>query len=288
MPWFRVDDKFHGHPKAVDASASLAALGLWVLTGSYCSDYPETGGFVSLAVAARFAGGAQSAKKLGAVLVDAKGTSQVGLWTIEPGGWQFHNWGHYQPTAEEVTDRIATVSAKRSEAGRKGAFARWQLPSDVDGKPDGKPMAIAILENGKPMAPIPIPIPIPEDPPPPSGAPPQGIGDGNDDESSKWDLPSSALEAEKKPRRKPETDCPSSTEDPAVWFAQWGIPSPQQDPEVQRFLDHHRSKGNRMRDWTAAWRKWSAGAFVPSSATRLRVVQPVPATGRIWKVGGDE
>lgn len=289
MSWFKVDDKFHGHPKAIEAADNLAALGLWTLAGSYCSDYPETDGFVSLGTAARFAGGAQAAKKLAAVLVAAKGASKVGLWTAEDGGWRFHDWATYQPTAEEVAERIAGISAKRSEAGRRGAVARWQLPLANDGKSDGKPMAIAIAENGKPMAPIPIPE---KEIPPPLRGDPHGGPAQVADENTAWGLtavsPSITSEPEKRPRRKPETDCPSSAEDPASWLTQWAIPSPQQDPEVQRFLDHHRSKGNRMRDWTAAWRKWAAGAFVPSSATRLRIVQPVPATGRIWKVGGDE
>ena len=26
--------------------------------------------------------------------------------------------------------------------------------------------------------------------------------------------------------------------------------------ETDRFLDYHRAKGNKFRDWTAAWRNW--------------------------------
>src|SRR5690606_40138335 len=35
MPWFRVDDRFHAHPKAL--AVSLAALGLWTAAGSWSS-----------------------------------------------------------------------------------------------------------------------------------------------------------------------------------------------------------------------------------------------------------
>ena len=36
MAWFKVDDKLHSHPKRY--RASLRAMGLWVLAGSWCSD----------------------------------------------------------------------------------------------------------------------------------------------------------------------------------------------------------------------------------------------------------
>jgi len=41
--WFKVDDGFHQHPKAVRAGNS--ALGLWVRCGSYSSRY-ETDGVI--------------------------------------------------------------------------------------------------------------------------------------------------------------------------------------------------------------------------------------------------
>lgn len=37
MPWFKVDDHFHSHPKVV--AAGNAAIGLWVRCGSYSSAY---------------------------------------------------------------------------------------------------------------------------------------------------------------------------------------------------------------------------------------------------------
>jgi hypothetical protein len=36
MSWFRVDDQFHLHPKA--QAAGNAALGLWLLLGSYAAE----------------------------------------------------------------------------------------------------------------------------------------------------------------------------------------------------------------------------------------------------------
>lgn len=53
-------------------------------------------------------------------------------------------------------------------------------------------------------------------------------------------------------RRKPATGIPA---DVAPWLASLGIP-PESDPEVAKFLDHHRSKANTFADWLAAWRNW--------------------------------
>ena len=41
MVWFKVDDKFHQHPKA--RRAGNAALGLWVRCGAYCAQYETDG-----------------------------------------------------------------------------------------------------------------------------------------------------------------------------------------------------------------------------------------------------
>jgi hypothetical protein len=35
-----------------------------------------------------------------------------------------------------------------------------------------------------------------------------------------------------------------------------GVPAPRLEREVQRFRDHHISKGSLMADWSAAWRTW--------------------------------
>src|SRR5690606_23682426 len=63
-------------------------------------------------------------------------------------------------------EKRADLSAKRSEAGRKGAAARWQN----DGKPDGKPMAkpphdLPSTVDGKAIAPTrPDPVITPQPP----------------------------------------------------------------------------------------------------------------------------
>lgn len=62
----------------------------------------------------------------------------------------------------------------------------------------------------------------------------------------------------RKARRKPETDAPDEfliTDAMRAWAAKVGV-TRNLDAITEAFLDHHRAKGNRWRDWQAAWRKW--------------------------------
>ena len=106
MPWFKVDDKLHDHRKA--RSASKAAMGVWVLAGSWSADNLMDG-FVPTSVLSRWGTKADAARLV-----------EVGLWHpfVKDGepGWIFHEWETYQPPrAQKLAER-----ALRAEAGRKG------------------------------------------------------------------------------------------------------------------------------------------------------------------------
>lgn len=92
MPWFKVDDGLHSHPKWDDVS--LAAAGLWMMAGSYASHY-LTDGEISHRRVLRLGG----TPELAAELVDA------GLWIETDDGYQFHDWHDYQPTRAEVEEQ---------------------------------------------------------------------------------------------------------------------------------------------------------------------------------------
>lgn len=93
MPWFKVDDTLHSHPKP--RKAGLQAIGLWTLAGSHCMAY-KSDGFVP----EWFVAGWPQGRKLADVLVK---TTQ---WEIGEkdgeAGWYFHDWMHYQPSSEEI------------------------------------------------------------------------------------------------------------------------------------------------------------------------------------------
>jgi len=157
MAWFKVDDKLHAHRKS--RKAGKAALGLWVLAGSYCMDN-DTDGFVAEDII----------KVWGGTKADAARLVEAGLWQTArhhgEDGWRFHDWTHFQPSAA-VT---AAKKAKEREAGLRGNHQRWHLDRGVtdpdceycyrvpDGAPDDDPIGGG--ESGA-NRPVPVPDPIP-------------------------------------------------------------------------------------------------------------------------------
>lgn len=118
MPWFKVDDSLHSHPKV--RRAGLAAMGLWAVAGSYSSQYVTEGFIPEWFVLAQ-----KSGRKLADSLVAA------GLWDRSErageSGYQFHDWGHFQMTKAEVE---ATRERNR-ERQRKYREKRHQAGSDT-------------------------------------------------------------------------------------------------------------------------------------------------------------
>jgi hypothetical protein len=109
IPWFKVDDGFHGHPKVMDLS--VEAVGLWTLAGSWCAKY-LTDGFVPEKTVRRLGGGPDLAGELYA----------AGLWEASNGGWQFKDWTDYQPSKAEVEAerQAARDRMKKVRAAKKG------------------------------------------------------------------------------------------------------------------------------------------------------------------------
>lgn len=154
--WFKVDDSFFSNPKT--AMLSDGATALWLRSGSW-SAQQLTGGFIPARMVPMFRGSDDSVREL----------CEVGLWERDDvrDGYRFHDWGDYQPDAEEVD----ALRRKRSEAGKRGANSRWKRKTvdengkngKTDGKCHGKPMANAWQTDGKPMAnSCPVPVPVPD------------------------------------------------------------------------------------------------------------------------------
>jgi hypothetical protein len=150
MSWARIDDGFDDHPKVLwllEHDDGVAAIGLWTLclTWAYRNTRKQgkIPGRLPASLPRRYLGipGRDAAK----LLIDAD------LWEIAENGYQIHDFELYLPTAE--------TSEARSEAGRKGAAARWakngkaaardsKLPSG-----HGKPLASGMANDGNAMAP---------------------------------------------------------------------------------------------------------------------------------------
>lgn len=79
-----------------------------------------------------------------------------------------------------------------------------------------------------------------------------------------------------------QSDCPvlgADGDEVAQWLATWEIEGDRS--EIDHFLDHHRAKGNRFKNWKAAWGtwtrnsvKWSKGSQPPPSSP------PAPPGGK--------
>ncbi|MGH3447090.1 MAG: hypothetical protein ACRDP4_05660 [Nocardioidaceae bacterium] len=115
MPWFKVSDDFHSHPKAM--AAGSAAIGLWAVAGSWSSANLQ-GGFVPDYVIPRLAeDGPSLARKLVA----------AGLWTRVKGGYRYHQWDERNPSLE-VAEKLGE---KRSQIARYGNHERWHAARNL-------------------------------------------------------------------------------------------------------------------------------------------------------------
>lgn len=118
MPWFKVDDELHDHPKV--RQAPIAAIGLWVCAGSWCMD-KLTDGFVPDYMIRTWA-----TKRQATDLVN------VGLWQRENhptlgDGYQFNDWDEYQPTAETI--RLEREAARIRKQKQRAEKAKSQAES---------------------------------------------------------------------------------------------------------------------------------------------------------------
>jgi hypothetical protein len=112
VTWFKVDDKLHDHRKT--RTAGKAAMGVWVLAGSWSADH-LTDGFIPANVLSRWG-----------TRADANRLVAAGLWHVDEHegekGWRFHQWDELQPTrAQKLAER-----AVRAEAGRAGGLRSGQ------------------------------------------------------------------------------------------------------------------------------------------------------------------
>ena len=146
MGWARLDDGFHDHPKLI--GLSLEALGLWTKCLTWAHRHHGSSaqlGFVPVGLATMFAG--SRGEKLGNELVTAR------LWDETDGGWLIHDYIDYLPASERPVT-ADDVRKSRSEAGKRGAEARW---SKANGKQDdGKLLSDSYSKPMPPTRPEPL------------------------------------------------------------------------------------------------------------------------------------
>lgn len=107
MVWFRIDDAFDDHPKAL--AAGNAALGLWTRCGAYSSRY-LLDGFVPDGVARAKGTRAEIGRLIAA-----------GLWHPVEGGYQMHDFHDWNPTSEQVkAERARNAERQHRHRQRHG------------------------------------------------------------------------------------------------------------------------------------------------------------------------
>lgn len=112
MPWFRIDDKAHSHPKLI--KAGNAALGLWLRCGAYAAQH-LTDGIVPGVVAELYGTKPQAAKLVKAGLWHEHGHQcRGGCPDPAPGDYVFHDF----------LDDGRNTSRARHEAEKKKARDR--------------------------------------------------------------------------------------------------------------------------------------------------------------------
>lgn len=258
MAWGRMDDGFDDHPKVValldedDLTTAGVAIGLWTLCWTWAHRNTrkrgKTPGLIPAGLPRRFFG--QAGKDAVQMLVKHR------LWdAVDDGGWLIHDFEDFLPTEE--------TREARSEAGRRGAAARWaghrkaadEAESDAeDGKlpsachePASNPLANDASRAPARWGPTPIPTPNPEEQNPPS----EGLFDAD------------VSKPPMKPRKrgsKPATRIPDdfAVTDAMVAWAAEEVPLVDGRFETGNFIDYWKqaTKNDSKRDWAAAWRVW--------------------------------
>ena len=166
MPWFKVDDGFPEHDKLeeIEDDYVLHALcvAAWTLLGADCARR-RTGGFVSesrvLKVLAFWP--AKARDKATAALV-----KPLKLWEPAPGGWQFHDWNDYQPSAEELAEEKNLKTERQRRYRKKQREERLQrLRVDaLASTPASTPASPEVSGAGArayARSPSPLPSPLP-------------------------------------------------------------------------------------------------------------------------------
>lgn len=111
MTWFKVDDRFHSHPKVLALRSGAheeTAIALWLKAGSWCASNLTDGAVPSYVLDSLVR---RNGAKAAAELV------RVGLWETTADGFRFRSWSEYQPSKSDV-------ESKREKTARK--VADWR------------------------------------------------------------------------------------------------------------------------------------------------------------------
>ncbi|MFB6618903.1 mucin-2 [Streptomyces sp. NPDC085524] len=124
MPWFRIDDTSHAHPKML--KAGNAAIGLWMRTGAYAAQH-LTEGAVPGVIAQLYGTPAQARKLTAAGLWHEQGHGCARCPQPPAGDYVMHDYLVYNPTRAKVEDDRTQAADRQKRAREKAAEQRNQV-----------------------------------------------------------------------------------------------------------------------------------------------------------------
>lgn len=134
MTWFKVDDDLPLHEKMAalcEGPCRADAIALWTFGGCWSSRSLKEG-FVPTGVVKSFGFHPEAPSEL----------VRTGLWNEVEGGYRFHDWADYQPSAARVEER-RRAGAERKAASRKRLSAPVVYP-DVGESPCDNPTVTSV------------------------------------------------------------------------------------------------------------------------------------------------
>lgn len=138
MPWFLVDDKSHSHPKFRDASN--AAIGLWVVCGSWIAEH-LTDGVIPGSIVKMYGTPAQARKLVEVGLWHKAGHDCTRCPQPKPGDFHMHDYaqpGHGNKTRNEV-ERAREYEREKKAKQRTGRRPQPPPPPQGPGLFDDEP-----------------------------------------------------------------------------------------------------------------------------------------------------
>jgi hypothetical protein len=147
MPWFRLDDSFHSHPKVI--AAGNEAIGLYVRCGSYAAEH-LTDGFIREDIAVLYGAcdtGSRRNPGTGQPETLAQTLARTKLWRRTRGGWRMPDYLEYNPSKQAV-ENDRKLKAERQKRWRETRGRRLTNASR-DASKDGSPTRPAPKEAGR-------------------------------------------------------------------------------------------------------------------------------------------
>lgn len=153
MSWLKIDDAIWSHPKFVGLSDSAHTL--WFRGAAWCSQY-LTDGFLPDSARNLFG---QLSDSTAQELVDAR------LWVRVEGGWKYHDWGDWNPTAKAVKERREADRLRKAKKSEPKKNSAPEFRTESARNPDGivsessRPVPVPVLNTSNDVLPPIVPHP---------------------------------------------------------------------------------------------------------------------------------